>query len=52
MAFPDLTNEMENNLLSYAVILLYEGVIVHTPGNRDMEINQTRHVSFQTNGGG
>lgn len=51
MAFPELKSEVENNLLSLAFILLYEGVFVLAPRNEDMEINQTRHVSCKTNGG-
>lgn len=48
----DLTNEVENNLLSFAFTLLYEGIFVLSPGSRDMEINQTRHTHFWKYRGG
>lgn len=52
MAYVGLTDEVEDHLLSYEFILLYEATFVLAPGNEAMEINQTRHILFQTNGGG
>lgn len=51
MAFPELKNEMEDNLLSFPFILFYEGVFVLALRNENMEINQNRHVPCKTNGG-
>lgn len=52
MAYAGLTNEVEDNLLSYECILLYEATFDLAPGNEATEINRTRHIPFQTNGGG
>lgn len=52
MACAGLTNEVEDTLLSCEFILLYEATFVLAPGNEATEINRTRHVPFQTNGGG